>query len=92
MRNGPRGVQRLRGVRFRTPARCGWPITSAKQIIGMGGGNGMAMVAVAAATISVITTTVPGDESLLCYDGLQPLHSRPIQALIRPLPRIPFWL
>ena len=24
--------------------------------------------------------------------GFQPLHSRPVQALSRPLPRIPFWL
>ena len=57
----------------------------------MGGGNGTNMVGLAAAAI-IVTFTRRGDQSLLCCDGLQPLHSRPIQALSRPLPRIPFWL
>ena len=91
MRNCPRGVERRRAVRFRTPARGGWTTTCVKEIRGVGGGNGMPMMAVTAAAI-LVTTTLRGDESLLCYDGLQPLHSRPIQALSRPLPRIPFWL
>ena len=91
MRNGPRGVPRLRGVRFRSPARGGFPTTCVKEFLGMRGCNGMPMMAVAAAAI-IVTPPVRGIESLPCYDGLQPLHSRPIQALSRPLPRIPFWL
>ena len=31
-----------------------------------------------------------GGKPLLSSHGFQPLHSRPIQALSRPLPRIPF--
>ena len=91
MRNCPRGVEGRRAVRTRPPARSGWPTTCVTRILGMGGGNGTNMVGLAAAAI-IVTFTRRGDQSLLCCDGLQPLHSRPIQALSRPLPRIPFWL
>ena len=86
---GARALQRLRSF---SESRTRWISNHLhKQILGMRGCNGMPMMAVAAAAI-VVTTTFRGDESLLCYDGLQPLHARPIQVLSRPLPRIPFWL
>ena len=92
MRNYPRGQERLRGTRCRTPARSGWPTTDRlKEMLPVGGRNGIPMVAVAAAAI-IVATTVRGTEPLLSAHGFQPLHSRPIQALSRPLPRIPFWL
>ena len=91
MRNDPRGQERLRGTRFRNTARRGCPTTDLLRGLPVGRRNGISLVAVAAAAI-VVTPTVRGDETLLCYDGLQPLHSRPIQALSRPLPRILCWL
>ena len=92
MHNDPRGRERLRGTRFRTPARSGWPTTDRlKEMLPVGGRNGIPMVAVAAAA-GIVATTVRGIEPVLSSHAVQPLHSRPTQALSCPLPRTPFWL
>ena len=95
MRNDPRGQERLRGIRFRNTARSGWPTTDRlKEMLPVGGRNGIPLVAVAAAAIIGLSAFAfspnPGFEPSVAAHSLLALSS--CQCFRRGLKLAPTWL